>query len=172
MSNTKLRRLVNSSLMAALVVVGTMVIRIPTFTRGYIHVGDSVVYLCGIFLGPLYGGVAAGLGSFLADVLAGYVVYAPVSLLIKFFDAMVVGFIYLRLTKKHPSTLKKLAVFSLAVFFGGLIMVLGYLIFESALYGFPTAVLGVVPNIVQAVIGGILFAPILFLLERQKLLGK
>lgn len=169
-NSKKLRKLINSALMASLVVVGTMVIRIPTPTKGYIHIGDSMVYLCGIILGPLYGAAAAGLGSFLADILAGYVVYAPATLVIKFLDALLVGLIYLRLTKDSFTDLKKLAVFSLAVFFGGLMMVSGYLAFESILYGFPTAVLGVVPNITQAVAGGILLAPVLFLLERQRLL--
>lgn len=172
MNDTKLKKLINSGLMAALVVVGTMAIRIPTPTKGYIHVGDSIVYLCGIVLGPLYGAAAAGLGSFLADVLAGFIVYAPASLVIKFLDAMVVGLTYLRLTKKNPTNSKKIAIFSLAVFFGGLIMVSGYLAFESILYGFPVAVLGVVPNIIQAGAGGFLLAPILFFLERQKLLVK
>jgi len=172
MNNISLRKLINSSLMAALVVIGTMAIRIPTPTKGYIHVGDSIVYLCGILLGPLYGAVAAGLGSLLADVLASYPVYAPASLVIKFLDAMVVGLIYRRLTNSNPTYFKKIAVFSLAVFFGGLIMVSGYLAFESFLYGFPVAVLGVIPNIIQAVGGGVLLAPILFLLDRQQLLGK
>ncbi|MEL7567964.1 MAG: ECF transporter S component [Dehalobacterium sp.] len=172
MNNANLRKLINSGLMAALVVIGTMAIRIPTPTKGYIHVGDSMVYLCGIFLGPLYGAVAAGLGSLLADVLAGYVVYAPASLVIKFLDALVVGLIYLRFTKNNSTYARKIAVFSLAVFFGGLIMVLGYLAFESFLYGFPVAILGVMPNIIQAAGGGVLLAPILFFLERQKLLGK
>jgi uncharacterized membrane protein len=172
MKNTKLRKLINSSLMAALVVVGTMVIRIPTPTKGYIHIGDSIVYLCGILLGPLYGAVAAGLGSLLADVLAGYVVYAPATLVIKFIDAMIAGLIYLQLTKNDASGGKKLAAFSLAVFGGGLIMVSGYLAFETFLYGFPTAVLSVVPNIVQAVGGGVLLAPVLFVLDRQKVLDK
>lgn len=166
MKNTPLKKLVYSGLMAAIVVVGTMAIRVPTPTKGYIHIGDSVVYLCGILLGPLYGAVAAGLGSLLADVLAGYVVYAPATLVIKFLDAMVTGFIYLGLTKNNPSGLKKITAFSLAVFFGGLIMVLGYLAFESILYGFATALLSVVPNIIQAVGGGVLLAPILFILEK------
>lgn len=172
-SNTsKLKLLVYSGLMAALVVVGTMAIRIPTPTKGYIHVGDSVVYLCGILLGPLYGAVAAGLGSLLADILAGYVIYAPASLIIKAMDAMIVGLIYLSLTKHKPSQSKKMIVFSLAVFSGSLVMVLGYLAFESFLYGFPVAVLGVIPNITQGVAGGLLLAPILFLLEKQNLLDK
>lgn len=172
MNNTSLRKLINSGLMAAIVVVGTMAIRIPTPTKGYIHVGDSIVYLSGIFLGPLYGAVAAGLGSLLADVLAGYVIYAPASLIIKALDAFVVGLIYLRFSKGDSTYAKKLFVFSVAVFFGGSIMVLGYFAFEIFLYSLPVAVLGVVPGIIQAVAGGVLLAPILFFLERQNLLGR
>ncbi|MGI6678912.1 MAG: ECF transporter S component [Dehalobacterium sp.] len=172
MNSSKIKLLVNSALMAAIVVVGTMAIRIPTPTKGYIHIGDSVVYLCGILLGPLYGAVAAGLGSLLADLLAGFVIYAPVSLVIKGLDAMVVGFVYLIFAKHHFSQGKKMVVFSMAVILGSLVMVLGYLVFESFLYGFPVAVLGVIPNITQGIAGGILLAPILFLLEKQHLLNQ
>lgn len=169
MGNTNVKKLVFSGLMAALVVVGTMVIQVPTITKGYIHIGDSMVYLCGIFLGPVYGGLAAGIGSLLADLFSGYAIYAPATFVIKALDAMIVGFIYLKLTKISDSMSKKLAMFSIAAFFGGLIMVSGYLAYESFLYGFNAALAGVVGNITQALGGGILVAPILSVMEKAKI---
>ena len=80
MKNTK--KLVLAALFAALACAATMVIRIPTFgTGGYIHPGDAIVILAGIFLGPVYGGLAAGIGSAMADLLGGYFLYVPLSLI-------------------------------------------------------------------------------------------
>ena len=67
------QKLVLTALFAALTCVATMIIRIPTpGTGGYIHPGDALVILSGIILGPLYGFLAAGLGSCLSDFLGGY----------------------------------------------------------------------------------------------------
>lgn len=165
------KQFVLAGVMAALVVVGTMVVQVPTPTKGYIHIGDSLVYLCGIILGPVLGGIAAGIGSLLADLLSGYAIYAPATLVIKGFDAFVAGSVYYFLTKQSANHLKKLAAFLFASSLGGVIMVSGYLGYETILYGFPTAVLGVVANIAQAVGGSALAVPLLPVLEKLKNYG-
>lgn len=71
MANLKTRRMVMAALLAALTTAATMVIRIPTPTLGYIHLGDGMVLICGILLGPGLGAVAAGIGSMLADLFGG-----------------------------------------------------------------------------------------------------
>ena len=53
MERLSTKKLVMCALFAALACVATMSIRIPTpATGGYIHPGDAVVILCGIFMGP------------------------------------------------------------------------------------------------------------------------
>lgn len=44
--------------------------------------------------GPLYGGVAAGFGSGLADVISGYMSYAPGTLVVKGCAAVVAALIF------------------------------------------------------------------------------
>jgi uncharacterized membrane protein len=167
--NQNTRQLASGGLMAALVVIGTMVIQIPTPTRGYIHIGDSMVYLCGIFLGPWVGGLAAAIGSLLADVFSGYGIYAPATFLIKGIDALAVGYCYKMIAFKDSTVIKKNIAFIVAFLIGGTIMVLGYLAYETLLYGFPIAVLGIVGNITQAVGGGVLALPLVLVLERVKI---
>ena len=75
--NQKLRNLVYTAMLMALCCVATLVIKIPTVTGGYLNAGDIVVVLAALLAGPLYGGVAAGFGSGLADVISGYMSYAP-----------------------------------------------------------------------------------------------
>ena len=52
MIGKNIRKLVLAALLAALTAVATMIIRIPTPTQGYIHLGDGMVLICGILLGP------------------------------------------------------------------------------------------------------------------------
>ena len=42
MKNASLRKIIFAALMAALTTVATMIIRIPTPTQGYIHLGDGM----------------------------------------------------------------------------------------------------------------------------------
>ena len=70
------KTLVIAALMAALTCMATMIIQLPTPTFGYIHLGDTFVILCGIILGPVIGGLAAGIGSMMADILSSYAIYA------------------------------------------------------------------------------------------------
>ena len=97
----KTLRLVMAALLTAMTCVATMVIKIPiTATGGYINLGDCIVLLSGILLGPLYGGLAAGIGSALADLFSGYVAFAPATFLIKGIMAVIVGAFVKDLTKK------------------------------------------------------------------------
>ncbi|MBB6218964.1 putative membrane protein [Anaerosolibacter carboniphilus] len=164
-----IKKLVLSGLMAALVLVGTMLIQIPTPMKGYIHIGDSMVYLSGILLGPIAGSFAAAVGSMLADLFLGYGVYAPATFVIKGLDALVVGFIYHKIVSEQGSLVRKLIGFVVSVALGGAIMVGGYLIYETMLYGFAAAVLNVLANMTQAIGGGILAAPLLLSLDKIKI---
>lgn len=171
MKNLTTQKLVLASLMAAMTTVGTMLIKVPAI-KGYIHVGDSIVYLCGILLGPVLGGIAAGLGSLIADMLLGYAVYAPATFVIKGLDAMLVGFIYLRLVSDHASMVQKTVNFVIAVVCGGAIMIGGYFVYEVFLYGTEGAVAGIAYNVTQAVGGGVLAYPLLMALDKVNLVNK
>ena len=77
------RTLVLAGLLAAMGCVGTMVLVVPSPTGGYMNLGDAVVLLGAYLLGPVWGAVAGGVGPALADLLAGFAVYAPATLVIK-----------------------------------------------------------------------------------------
>ena len=97
--NTK--RIVMTALFAALACVATMSIRIPTpGTNGYIHPGDAIVILSGIILGPVYGALAAGLGSAMSDLLGGYFIYVPITFIIKALIAMLSGYAFKKISHK------------------------------------------------------------------------
>ena len=100
-----------TALFAALACVATMSIRIPTpGTSGYIHPGDAIVILAGIILGPVYGMLAGGIGSALSDLIGGYFVYVPITLVIKGLVALVSGLIYQKMCVTSQLSLEVLQI--------------------------------------------------------------
>ena len=154
MTDEKIRRTVFAALFAALTCVATMVIRIPTpGTSGYIHPGDAIVILSGILLGPAAGFFAAGIGSALSDLIGGYMLYVPVTFFVKGAVALISGFIF----RKFVSSGKRK---TLAIVLCGItdiiLVVFGYGIFETFLYGLPGAVSAALPNLIQGAFGLVL----------------
>ena len=131
--NQKLRNLVYTAMLIALCCVATLVIKIPTVTGGYLNAGDIVVVLAALLAGPLYGGVAAGFGSGLADVISGYMSYAPGTLVVKGCAAVVAALIFRACRKKN------FGFALLSAICGEIIMVLGYFVFEDFVLGYGLA---------------------------------
>lgn len=145
--NQKLRILIYTALLTALCCVATMVIPIPTPTGGYLNAGDIVVVLSALLAGPLYGGIAAGCGSALADVLGSYMLYAPGTLVIKGCAAVVAGLIFRSSRQNFRSAL-------IASVCGELCMVLGYFAFEAWVLGMGLGAAVEIPgNAMQAIAG-------------------
>lgn len=148
-NNTK--KLVFAALMAALTFVATTIIKLPSPTNGYIHPGDGLVFLSGVLLGPLYGGLAAGIGSMFVDLLSGYTHYVLGTFIIKMLAAMACGF----LSKYLVNTVKKIVPrIILSSLVGAFIIVIGYFLYESIYlgYGFAAAS-GILGNIGQTAFG-------------------
>lgn len=146
-NNTK--KLVMTALLAALTCVATLIIRIPSPLHGYINLGDCIVLVSGWLLGPVYGLLAAGIGSALADVFAGYFVYAPATFAIKALMAVAAYFIFKALSKSKLSK----AGYIISGIVAELIMIGGYFVFEGFLYGFGAVLVNIPPNAVQGVAG-------------------
>lgn len=170
---TNVKKLVLAALFAALACVATMSIRIPTpGTGGYIHPGDAVVILCGIFLGPVTGGLAAGIGSCMADVLGGYFVYAPITLVIKGLVALCAGLIYRKLNTSSKSRYAGVILSGVAAI---VIVAGGYFLCEIPLYSVAGAAASVPANLIQGVSGlviSIILYPILYAIPDLRVLNK
>ncbi len=151
MTDIRLRRIVITSMFAAITCVSTMVIRIPSPMNGYINLGDCAVLLSAWIMGPFYGTVAGGIGSMLADVLSGYLHYAPGTLIIKAFMGLIAYEIYKIIGKATKNDIVTKAVAGIA---GELFMVCGYFLYAFLLLGKGIAAAASIPgNIVQGVAG-------------------
>lgn len=162
--NAKTRKLVTAALMTALACVATMIIKIPSPLKGYINLGDCIVLLSGWLLSPVWSFFAAGLGSALADVLSGYVIYGPATFLIKGLMAHVAFYGY-KLLKNKCSNLVSKIISGIAA---EIVMLVGYFLFAGILYGFGPAAVNIPANAVQG-IAGIVIGIILFkIFEKSK----
>ena len=123
---------------------------------GYFNLGDVFVLLSAWLLGPVLGPLAAGVGTALADILMGYAVYAPATLMIKALVAFAAFWIY-RLTK--PFFKREGLDFiprGISAVIGESIMVLGYFFFEAVVLSYGVgATASIFGNCLQAVAGSV-----------------
>ena len=124
MSREPIKLLVMTGLFAALGCVSTMILQVPSPTGGYMNLGDAVVILGAWLLGPVYGAVAGGVGPALADLLSGYPMYVPATLVIKALMALTAALLYRALGRRD------LLLCALAA---EIPMVLGYWLFDAGL---------------------------------------
>lgn len=148
-----------AAIFAALVAAATLLFVIPIpATSGYFNLGETLIYVAALLLGPLVGAVA-GAGASIADTLVA-AQYAPGTLTIKAIEGFLVGFLTKRLNRK----IKSLTICAtIAIVIGGFEMVAGYFLYETLALGYPVALAAVeVPfNIVQMLIGLIIAVPIM-----------
>ena len=152
MGNNKTKKIVMAAMFMALCCVATMIIKIPSPLKGYLNLGDCIVLLSGFMLSPLYGFLAAGFGSALADLFSGYVVYAPATFIIKGAMALVAFYGFKLLHKKAGATPSRI----ISGIVAEIVMVLGYFVFEGFMYGFIESAVNIPANAVQGVAGIIL----------------
>ena len=147
--NSNTRKIVMAALMAALACVATMIIKIPSPLKGYLNLGDCIVLTAGWMLSPVYGFLAAGIGSALADIFSGYIIYAPATFIIKGCMALI-AFYGFKLIHKKSGDLTSRIISSI---FAEIMMIFGYFVFEGFLYGFAPSIVNIPANGVQGAAG-------------------
>lgn len=150
------------SILIALTVIMTMVVSIPIVGgNGYVNLGDMVIFLAALMLGKKSAFLVGGLGSFLADLLLGFGIYAPASFIIKGLEGFIAGYlIEKKLGGRYPI---------LATIVAGLWMAFGYYIFEIFLYGSKGALASVPANLAQGVLGALASIILYTALKKTKL---
>ena len=164
-----LKKMVLTALFAALTCVATMLIEIPMpATQGYVNIGDCFVLLGAWVLGPIYGAFAGGVGSALADLLAGYPHYIVGTLIIKALMAVIAALAYQTLGKKN-GYLGRLVGGVLAELW----MVLGYFLYAMLILGKGIAAATSIPgNLLQGAVGIVAAIALVVALRESKTLDK
>ena len=120
----------------------TLLIRIPIpAVGGYLNIGDMAVIFCGLFLGKYRGACAAGVGSAIADLLGGFFIFAPITLIAKGIEAFIAG----ALGRKNPYWLILAGILMVACYFTTTIFLPGM--------GFSAAISALPFDIIQGMLG-------------------
>ena len=115
--------LVTTALLTALVLVCTLLLKIPVGPDCYIHLGDAVILLAVILLPRPYACFAGSVGATLADLIGGFAFWAPWTFVVKLLFVLIAGFFF-----DHSRRYTGYVV-------GGLVAVIGYFLSEYMLFG-------------------------------------
>lgn len=129
----------NNVLLISMIAIFTAINFVVTFwvqipipaTGGYINIGDVTVMYAALLFGPVIGGITGGLGPMLADIFTPYIIYAPATLIIKGIEGFLIGLI------SNPKDCKGRISYRdiIAVLIGGILIPLGYFIYEAFVIG-------------------------------------
>lgn len=162
MKNKKVLNLSLAAVFSALIFLATMIHIGIGGNGGYIHLGDTMVYLCAAFLPTPYAVSAAAIGGALADVASGAPLWVIPTILIKAFSALC-------LTSKKETIL--CARNFIALIIGAVLCCGGYYIAEVIIYqcGFVVPLASLPFNLIQTASSAVLFIAIGVLFDRAGL---
>ncbi len=164
MKKRTINKLVLCALWCALTLVATL-LAVPAPLVGNVNLGDSVLLIGAALSGGIPTAIACALGAFLADVIGGYAIYAPATLVIK----LLMGLCAASLASLPKRTrLPKLVARILGAVTAEVIMILGYWLYESTVlsYGFLGAAANLPFNAVQGAVAILLSQILIPLLEK------
>ncbi len=150
MTERKTRNMIYAALFAALITVLTAYFHINTGTNsGYIHFGDSMIYIAACVLPFPYAVATASIGGALADLLSGAPVWSVATLIIKALN--VIPFVLMfKISKKWNKSGRIISPASvIAAALSGIITSVGYFIAETILFNFRAAVVSFWPGLIQ-----------------------
>ena len=119
----RIKNLCETALFIAIVFLGVFIIKFPG-PFGYMHIGDSMIFLSVLMLGGKRGAVAGGIGAALADIVSGYTIWAVPTLICKAAMALVMG----AMIKHHAFGLNGRVLWIISAVAGGLTQGVGYVI--------------------------------------------
>lgn len=154
-------RIVSMSLLTAVTAVFTLIVRVPIApTRGYINLGDVAIFFTAFTFGPVTALVSGGLGTALADLLAGYAQWAPITLVIHGLQGLIAGIIVKygffqpvqngRIEERAGRFMLMIIAAGIA---GTVIMVGLYFLAGAVMYGAGAAAVEIVGNLIQCIVG-------------------
>lgn len=146
-----------TALFAALIFVATFSIKLPLSVTGYVHLGDTFILLACVFLPMPYAVLASGLGSALADVLGGYVAYAPITFVVKCLMALTFA-LFFKIGKNWTNIV--------GAIFAAIVMSAGYFAYEAILYGLPVATPNILFNLIQGGVCAVIAEPSAYMLKK------
>jgi len=147
------RDMILSGFFVAIVFVATYLlqIRLPIpATGGLIHLGNIAMFSIALKYGKKFGAISGGFGMALFDVASMWVAWAPATLIIRFTAGFVIGKVSETENGQGNNVFKNI----IALMVGGVVIIVGYFIFEAWILGIGLAAsASVLGNLIQIGIG-------------------
>ena len=164
-SFNRTKQMVYAALGIALVFVCTIFInlRLPIAANGgLIHLGNVPLFIMAILYGRRFGALSGGIGMALFDLVGGWFIWAPFTLVI----VAAMGYTVGAICEKN----RTMTAYVLALVAACLIKVLGYYAAEVMIYGNWLAPMTSIPgNLVQIGVASVIVLPILAKLRKNGL---
>ncbi len=158
MYSSKTKKIIISALFASIITVLTTYFHVNIGANsGYIHFGDSMIYLAACLLPAPYAMCAASIGGTMADILSGAAVWALPTAIIKALNV-----IPFSIMLKYMKNQKDIKIINLRIMMmsaiSGLITSIGYMFAEAIMFGnIKVAVASLVFSLIQAAGSTVLF---------------
>ena len=164
-SDTDIKSITKTAIMAALVFLATYVIKIPS-PNGYTHLGDCLIFVAVLILGSKKGALAGGIGAGLADLMGGYAQWVLPSFFIKGVMALIMGVITYRLFPKFRFG------WFIGAMAGGLVQIVLYTLVKFPMYGAAYAFTRLPGLVLQTVFGIVIASVIIAVLNESSLIKR
>ncbi len=167
-SSTRTRQLVITAMSIALVLVATMFINIKlpiALNGGLIHMGTAMLFLIAILFGPRTALIAGAVGMGLFDLLTGYAIWAPGTIIARGLQGLIVGYIAWSGGRNGTNV-----TFNLIGMIASVpVMLLVYFVHEGIMFSNWVAPATSIPgNITQNVIGILVAIPVGIALKKTR----
>lgn len=145
-----------TALFTALVFVFTMFVNVQIIPAkgGLVHLGNVPMFIGAILFGKKLGAICGGVGMALFDLLTGWTIYAPFTLVIVALMGFTVGYI----AEKKPN----IGFYAISVVVAMAIKVAGYYLAELIMYANPIVPLAsIFGNCLQVAVAGVITLPLI-----------
>lgn len=165
-SNARTFNLILTSMLIALVFVATLLLNIKlpiTANGGLVHLGTAMLFIVSILFGPKKGAIAGAVGMGLFDLISGWTLWAPFTILTRGLQGYIVGKIAWSNGRNGRSIGFNLFATIISVPF----MIAGYYICEGVIFSSWIVPAASIPgNIVQNVVGICAAIPVCAVLKK------
>ena len=138
MKKEELRRIIEISLFAALILVSVQFLRIQVGPQ-FIHLGNALVVIAVLIFGSGFGALAATLGLGLFDILNGYAAEVWITILESLIVCFVLHLVYEKAMKADDKTINILTVGIIAALTKIILNLIKYTIINSLVGSLPLA---------------------------------
>jgi len=149
MKKISTKKIAYTALMTALVTIATVLLGVSN-GETYTNLGDTVIFITAVLLGPIPALIAGGFGSFFADLIV-FPLTMWVTLVIKGLEGLICALLCRAVDKMSASKAVKVTLSVFSMLAAGVFMMAGYFLAEAFIYGtLAGAVYALGANAIQA----------------------